>query len=649
MTFILDGTWTLIAGVMVLFLPGIAWLSLFWEPDQGIFERLAEAMGVSISLTALMALFAFLVGWEVSSLGLIALYLILIPFTVWQLRLKWRAVRVIQGEASNESEHIHNSLHSTTKQGHRLSYLHYLGFGLIFLIILAWRFYQIRTLVLPVWVDSIHHVQIVNLFLENGGIPDTFEPYMPVPFFYHYAFHTMAAVFSFLGRLSPQDAVLYLGQVLNAGIALAVYRLGVALWADWRRAAAGAILVGFVTHMPAYYLTWGRYTLLTGMLLLPLAMAAALDIVNKGANKSRLTAFILFTAGILLAHYFAAALLAIFLIILGAQFVLLDLRRNSRPRWNTWLPLFVGSLIGLLLAGPWLYRMWGYAQGGIEIGAIQLTIEAVEDFYFPDYLSYLWRLLGPVRNHILIFIALPGLLITLFRKRTLAFGLWTIVLCLISLPWGIYVAPFRPDHGAIVLFLPTGLLVSDFFVTILDWSPFQRFVHVKTAAVLMLFAALVGWGLWGTRSVINSATVLATRADLDAVSWIESNIPENARFFINVNHWQYGIYRGVDGGWWISPLTGRETLLPSGLYPMGDRDYVNQVNAVAARASQIKGCSDDFWELTREESLTHIYLNDLRGSVRSNHFTDCPYIELIYNSDNIYIFQILEIDLEASL
>ena len=111
MTFILDGTWTLIAGVMVLFLPGIAWLSLFWEPDQGIFERLAEAMGVSISLTALMALFAFLVGWEVSSLGLIALYLILIPFTVWQLRLKWRGGRVIQGEASNESEHIHNSLH----------------------------------------------------------------------------------------------------------------------------------------------------------------------------------------------------------------------------------------------------------------------------------------------------------------------------------------------------------------------------------------------------------------------------------------------------------------------------------------------------------------------------------------------------------
>ena len=293
--------------------------------------------------------------------------------------------------------------------------------------------------------------------------------------------------------------------------------------------------------------------------------------------------------------------------------------------------------------------MWGYAQGGIEIGAIQLTIEAVEDFYFPDYLSYLWRLLGPVRNHILIFIALPGLLITLFRKRTLAFGLWTIVLCLISLPWGIYVAPFRPDHAAIVLFLPTGLLVSDLFVTILDWSPFQRFVHVKTAAVLMLFAALVGWGLWGTRSVINSATVLATRADLDAVNWIESNIPEDARFFINVNHWQYGIYRGVDGGWWISPLTGRETLLPSGLYPMGDRDYVNRVNAVAARASQIKGCSDDFWELTREESLTHIYLNDLRGSVRSNHFTDCPYIELIYNSDNIYIFQILEIDLETSL
>lgn len=641
MTLILDGVWILVAGILVLFLPG---LSLIWDSDQGIIERLAEALGLSISFTALVALFVYSVGWQFTSLWLIVLYLGLIPLAFFGLRNGWKMSRFTRSESSAGTEiDPETGEPAHTRGGTRQAIV----LALIFLFVLGWRFYQIRNLVLPVWVDSVHHVQIVNLFLEHGGIPDTFEPYMPVPFFYHYAFHALAAVFSFFGRLSSQTAVLFLGQALNAGVALAVYRLGMALWADWRRAAASAIMVAFVTQMPAYYLTWGRYTLLTGIILLPLGMAAALDIVNKGANTSRIAKLIIFTAGILLAHYFAAILLAIFLLILGAQYLLQDLLQKTGLRLNTWLPLLFASLAGLFLAGPWLYRMWGYAQGGVDIGAIQLTVEAVDDFYFPNYLSYLWRLLGPSRNHVLLFLALPGLLITLFRKRTRAFGLWAVVLGLFSLPWGIYLAPFRPDHAVIVLFLPIGLFVSELFVSVVDWSPNPRIIRVKTAVVLLLFTALVGWGIWGTRSVINSATVLATKADLEAVNWIKANVPQGARFFINVDHWQYGIYRGVDGGWWISPLTGRETLLPSGLYPMGDRDYVQGVNEVAAKASQIKGCTPEFWELIHEEKLTYIFINDLRGSVKSSHFEDCSSVELIYTNDRIYIFRILESNLDA--
>jgi hypothetical protein len=503
----------------------------------------------------------------------------------------------------------------------------YLFLALIFIFILVWRFYQIRDVVLPLWVDSVHHVQIVKLILGNGGLPDTFEPYMPVPFYYyHYAFHALAAVFSFFGRLSPENSVLYLGQALNAGIALAVYRLGKALWGDWRRAVFSAVLVALVTHMPAYYVTWGRYTLLAGMLLLPLAMATALDILSKGAK--------------VLTHYFAAVLFAIFLVILAVLAVLQDLLHKSRSGWRTWRPLLLASLIGLLLAGPWLYRMWGFTQGSVKVGAIQLSIQAMEEVYFPDYLAYLWRLLGPDRNHFLLFLALPGLVITLFHKRTLVFGLWTITLCLMSLPFGIYMAPFRPDHAAIVLFLPTALLIAELFISALDWSPGKSFTRIKTIPILILFAALVGWGIWGTRMVINSATILATNADLDAINWIDRNIPENAHFLINVTHWQYGSYRGMDGGWWITPLTNRNTILPNALYAMGDSDYKNQVNSLAAQVSQIKGCTPEFWELVSEEDLTHIYLKQGLGSMQTSHFENCPGVELIYEQDDVYVYRI---------
>ena len=172
---------------------------------------------------------------------------------------------------------------------------------------------------------------------------------MPVPFYYHYAFHALAAVFSFISRLSPPDAVLYLGQVLNAAIAMAVYRLGKALWGDWRRAVLSAILVAFVTQMPAYYVTWGRYTLLTGMLLLPLAMASALDIVNKGVQKSRLFTLGLLTAGILLSHYFAASSVGILFLSLESRYwleifaVIQDIYGAPGCRWSWQLCRIAGG------------------------------------------------------------------------------------------------------------------------------------------------------------------------------------------------------------------------------------------------------------------------------------------------------------------
>jgi len=271
---------------------------------------------------------------------------------------------------------------------------------------------------------------------------------------------------------------------------------------DWRRAVFSALLVAFVTQMPAYYITWGRYTMLTGMVLLPLTMAAALDIVNKGVQKSRLFTLGLLTGGILLTHYFAAALLAIFFLILGIQVLVGNIRVNTRPLWSTWLPMFLAALLGLLAASPWLYRMWGYAQGRVDLVAIQPNLESIDEQYFPEYLTYLWRLLGPDRNQVMLFAALPGLVIALYRMRTRAFGVWTIALALLSLPVGFYVAPFRPDHAAIVLFLPTALLVSELLVSIIDWTSFKKLTTIKIITVLVIFAALLGWGMIETRSVI---------------------------------------------------------------------------------------------------------------------------------------------------
>jgi len=159
---------------------------------------------------------------------------------------------------------------------------------LVFVELIAWRLYQAVELVLPPWVDSLHHVLIVRKIIETGGLPIDLSPYLPVPFYYHFAFHSFTAEFSVLSQLSPDQAVLILGQMLNAAIGLSVYTLGRALFKDWRPAVLAGLLTAFFTQMPAYYLTWGRYTLLTGLVIMPLAMAVAIKVLpSKFCVKDR--------------------------------------------------------------------------------------------------------------------------------------------------------------------------------------------------------------------------------------------------------------------------------------------------------------------------------------------------------------------------
>ena len=179
MTPTLTATWTLITGALVLFLPGIAWQALFWDPNQDIFERLAEAIGVSISLIALVSLSSYTFGWQISSAALIVFYLFLVPPAVWALRKYYKEHKLGKKASTRPDE---NDPDASSTEINDIQYclrqdrFRHLFLALIFILILIWRFYQIRDVVLPLWVDSIHHVQIVKLLLEIGGLPDTFEP-----------------------------------------------------------------------------------------------------------------------------------------------------------------------------------------------------------------------------------------------------------------------------------------------------------------------------------------------------------------------------------------------------------------------------------------------------------------------------------------
>jgi hypothetical protein len=49
----------------------------------------------------------------------------------------------------------------------------------------------------------------------------------------------------------------------------------------------------------------------------------------------------------------------------------------------------------------------------------------------------------------------------------------------------------------------------------------------------LIGAALSVGGAWQNAQAVNPETILATRSDLEALEWIETYTPEDARFIVN--------------------------------------------------------------------------------------------------------------------
>jgi hypothetical protein len=600
-----------------LLLPGLAWWAWLGKRDQDSIISLAQVIGISLSLVILIAEAVFFLGGSFSRIGILILSGLFTALAA--LGFVRKGVKI--------PSHYHRHL--------------WVGL-LLFGATVAWRLLQARSLLLPAWVDSQHHYLIIRAILENRGLPHTLEPYLANPFYYHYGFHAVTALFTAISGLPIGQAMLVFGQILNAFISLSIYALGKTLWKDWRPALGAALLASFVTRMPAYYLSWGRYTLTIGMVLLPLAIAAALQMLEKPHRKRDILNLALLTAGVLLSHYFAAVLLAIFLVVVSAVYLVSNWRQFRTSLAHIAL-LVTAAVSGLFLASPWLTRVLQFstASAGIDLNLPETFGEMVSN---PDSLDYCLKLLGPTSNHWLIIAAGLGLLLSLARRKSPAFALYSLALALLTLPWSLSLKPFRPDHFAIILFLPVTLLAGWLF-----WQlgrGLDKLFHkhwMQTALLLLMVATWIIWAFPLGWEIVNPVTVLVSEADIQALEWVKANTPEDARFLINTTHWLNNIYRGVDGGGWLLPYAGRWAVVPTIFYNFSpDIETNRQLQSWGELASAINTCSTEFWQLVEEADLDWIYIREGVGRLQPKGLLGCEGLNLAYELDGVYIYQIIQ-------
>ncbi len=547
--------------------------------------------------------------------------------------------------------------------------------ALIFALTLWTRFAQIEGLAFPPWVDPVHHALLIRVAAETGMAPLSLEPYLPVRDLpYHWGYHVTIATLLRLSGLDLPQTLLVSGQILNALNALTVAGLALTLWRRPLAAPVAALIVGLVSLMPAYYLSWGRYTQLAGLLMLP-SLAIAWNAALHHRGRGWWLAVALCLAGLNLVHI----RMLIFGLLLMAS---LGLVRAAGQPWAAVRARLPGALAAVVaavaLTAPWL---------ALIINRALLPAAAAGELAGGgSYNALNENLLWIAPNRLLVALALGGALLALWRRERAGAALliWVGLLALATNPWLLGYAlpaagavalingllrraPLLALAGAVLLllnpalvrlpylwllpndvlvislFLPLALLIGGGAALALHWLEAARprlrpFLMPATAVVVL---ALGLWGANNSRSVINPVTLLVRPGESAALAWAAAETPPDARFLVNAAPWLPGARRGADGGWWLLPLAGRWTSAPPVVYVYGPPEYVAHVNAVADTVIGYgPGQEQAILDLIRAEGITHIYLVDGSGPLQAGLFAGRPGFVQVYGRDGVTIFAV---------
>ena len=609
-------------------------LALFWAPGFLLLqlwpqarqryatgEQIALSLGLSLAFIPFSLLWITQLGGKLDASSTRYLYSLL-GFTALSLGLYRR----------RQQKKIGNLATSPRWQLGLLTIILLLGFGV--------RLLTIRDLALPAWVDSVHHVTLARLIAEQGRVPATYQPYVDVAqATYHYGFHAAVAYFSWLSGLDIPQSTLLLGQFYNIAMALQLYLF--TYWLTQRRKTAlfAALLVALVSNMPAYYVSWGRYTQLSGLLILPVAIILNTETVEEH-NKRTLALAVFTLAGLILTHY---RVLAFYVGFLVAWWLVKfwDTRREWRLRLRE-VPQYlgIGLLAGLVLM-PWLWEtaiaLW--LRAFLHWGGSPSASTVLMDFS--------WYYVSRGLDRYLLTVGVLGALVAWFERERFTWVLliWLGALFIITNPSLVGL----PGEGLtnniamlITWFIPQAIWSGFVLDTLLEaWLaalPGKEKWCYATLTILLSALCLVGASY--QLVALNPDCVLALQADSEGLAWIEAHTASESYFLINSRRWQGEIYMGTDGGYWITPLTGRRTNVPPALYPLGTREATAEIKALNEELQSLYATPASLWQRLRELGVDYIYLGALGGPLDPQTLYATPGFRLRYNNARVQIYEV---------
>lgn len=617
----------------VLFAPGLCLLAAFGHGDRG-WLRLTTALGLSLTFWPIAWLWAPF-RWTPLTLAALA-----IPLGLAALGLETRRV-----------------LRSGRVRVDVLDLL----LLVVLLLTCGTRALAVRDVALPLWVDSSRHALITQLFIIDGHVPADYLPLLDVPrFFYHFGFHSLAATYVLLAGQPVDRAMLVTGQALNALTALGGYALATYVTRSRRAGVVAAFVVGLVAVYPAYFVTWGRYTQLAGLVLLVptlIATARLLAWDDAAPGRADVLAAGCLVAGLLLTHYRVFMFWLVWLAVVTCAALLRAWRAGGRAAAVRALrPAAMAMVLTLLLAAPWIVQIARDTLPAVNVRSLLSSPEGYNAFP-NDYLDRgieRWWLVSGYAAVVLAVLA-GGRRVAARHWRALAVGAWagSVVVALnLDRLGGPSSWMVNNQSWVISTFVPASALVGWAVGALFGfdlrglapqnprWRGLAPWLQFTLAWAALAFAGYLGvLGAWQAIDIVNPATVLATQDDRAALQWAAEHTAPDGVFLVSGRYWQTNTWMAPGGGAWLAPLALRQaTLMPIDYgYDITLRDRVNALNKRLSEAPDLS--APDLRAELAALGVRYAYVD-----ARETHFTADmlladPAWRVAYTNGGVWIFE----------
>ena len=321
-------------------------------------------------------------------------------------------------------------------------------------------------------------------------------------------------------------------------------------------------------------------------------------------------------------------------------------KAQSQQRWDILKRLLSLAFISLLMVFPvlWVVGTHYLDRGQSYTPITPEQAEQLRQNYYAFPLSTIPHLVAPV--WLLILTALATL-VGIIRRNTLTFTVLSWTLTLIAMG-NLYLLNNPTlnftNLGAILimLYLPIGLVIGTAVSELYTLAPtnYKKQIKFATLALILIIAIPA---TYKQATAIEPYRHFITDTDINAMNWINNNVPEDATFAINTYFWLPNFAHGTDAGYWIPYFTNRDITTSSMISADAPSEYRQRILVVSQASEHLENDLGAL-ETLYDSGVEYIYIGakgDFSGDgLQYDFLMQSNWIEQIYQDGNTTILYI---------